>query len=117
MEKLPLLFISGAFTSCEDLIFITRAANEIAIKAWERGWSVISVHKNCFGFGVTEFLTYDQWTKGLLSQIAKCDAILVLPNWENSKGVKIEMKFAGENNIPVYLYNGKDIPEPKFKLG
>lgn len=37
-----------------------------------------------------------------LSQLRKCDFVYVLKNWEDSKGVKIEIERAKELNIPIF---------------
>ncbi len=37
-----------------------------------------------------------------LSQLRKCDFVYVLKNWENSKGVKIEIEQAKKLNIPIF---------------
>ncbi len=37
-----------------------------------------------------------------LSQLRKCDFMYVLKNWENSKGVKIEIERAKELGIPIF---------------
>jgi len=44
------------------------------------------------------YLGYDLWCLG------RCDAMLLCPGWEKSKGCKIEVRFAIENNIPIYDY-------------
>jgi len=117
-KKIPVIYISGAFTSVDEntLKMITSQASEVSSKLWDAGWSVISVHKNCEGCVLSEHLTYDKWMTALVAQIAKCDALMVLQNWENSEGVKIEIQFAAALNIPVYLYNGRDVPKPKLKV-
>lgn len=37
-----------------------------------------------------------------LSQLRKCDFMYVLKNWEDSKGVKIEIERAKELDIPIF---------------
>lgn len=37
-----------------------------------------------------------------ISQLRKCDFVYVLKNWENSKGVKIEIERAKELDIPIF---------------
>ncbi len=44
------------------------------------------------------YLGYDLWCLG------RCDAMLLCPGWEKSKGCKIEVRFAIENDIPIYDY-------------
>lgn len=37
-----------------------------------------------------------------LSQLRKCDFVYVLKNWEDSKGVKIEIERAKELDMPIF---------------
>lgn len=58
------------------------------------------------------YLGYDLWS------LSRCDAMLLCPGWENSKGCKTEVRFAVENNIPVYDYNdGMRICESNLIMG
>ena len=43
-----------------------------------------------------------------LEWLSVCQAVLVVEGWEESKGVKAELEFAKEHNIPIY-YNVKDL--------
>ena len=45
------------------------------------------------------YLGYDIW------MLSRCHAMLLCPGWKNSKGCKIEVLFAIQNNIPIYDYN------------
>lgn len=40
--------------------------------------------------------------KETISQLDRCDFMYVLKNWENSKGVKIEIEQAKKWNIPIF---------------
>lgn len=46
---------------------------------------------------------FDYWDKFSFSVLVDCDElhVLMLDGWEMSKGVKAEIKFANEHNIPV----------------
>jgi len=49
------------------------------------------------------YLGYDLWCLG------RCNTMLLCPGWEKSKGCKIEVRFAIENDIPIYDYrNSKE---------
>jgi len=47
----------------------------------------------------------EEFYKAMDMEILKrtCDAVLALPNWKESSGAKEEIKWAKENNIPVFF--------------
>jgi hypothetical protein len=48
--------------------------------------------------------TYDEYMADDLEELAKCDNILLLDGWENSKGARIEWNKAKELGIdPIYI--------------
>ena len=49
-----------------------------------------------------ERLTVEHYYNYSLAWLEKSDAILLLPNSENSKGTQVELKKARELNIPIY---------------
>jgi len=54
------------------------------------------VEKNIKNPSYKHFLGFDIWS------LSRCDAMLLCPGWENSKGCKTEVRFALENDIAVY---------------
>lgn len=116
-RSISLLYVAGAFTSQSQELLddLTKQADIIALEAWRCGWSVISPHKNCLGYMPDEDMDYQKWMNALVAQISRCDALLLLPGWEHSKGVQMEVRFAKEFGIPVYDYAVSGIPEPEIR--
>ena len=52
------------------------------------------------------YLGYDIWS------LSRCDAMLLCPGWESSKGCITEVRFAYENEIPIYDYLTQSLIEP-----
>ena len=48
-----------------------------------------------------------------MAYVETCEAMLILPGWENSKGTKAEIKRAKELNLPVYYDRDKFEKEMK----
>lgn len=86
-------------------------AKSIALELWKKGYTVISPHANSdlpITLADKEVETW-RWLNGDLDIIARCDAVVVLPGWEESAGTKGEIEFAKERNIPITYY--PDLPE------
>ena len=85
-------------------------AKAVALELWKAGYTVISPHAN----SDLPILLADKevessrWLRGDLEIIARCDAVVVLPDWEQSAGTKMEITFAEIRDIPVTYY--PDLP-------
>jgi hypothetical protein len=81
-------------------------AKGIALELWKEGYVVISPHANSdlpISMADKEVGPI-KWIEGDTQIIARMDAIVVLPEWEESEGTKKEIAFARERCIPVYYY-------------
>ena len=86
-------------------------AKSIALELWKKDYAVISPHANSdlpISLADKEVEAL-RWLNGDLDIIARCDAVVVLPGWEESAGTKGEIEFAKERNIPITYY--PDLPE------
>ena len=87
-------------------------ASQVAIRCIEAGWAVICPHKNTSMF---YNIPWDIMLEMDCELVKRCDAILMLENWEKSPGAVRERKCAMDAGIPVYYY--KDgIPDPSWVL-
>ncbi len=75
-----------------------RAAKDL----WGKGYIVICPHSNTAFFDraapATAFLD------GYVKILRHCDALFLLPRWDNSAGTRIEIMTATEMGIPIYMY-------------
>ncbi len=53
--------------------------------------------------------TWNDYMKLDISYLMTCDAIAMLPNWEESKGAKLEKYIANELNMKIYYYEKRKI--------
>ena len=114
-----LLYVSGPFTSPDKLHGIERnilAASEAALEGWRQGWAVICPHKNTSGYQHAEDIPYETWIEGDLEILRRCDAICMLPGWEQSNGARIELALAYDLGLEVLVYDsfGQIRPAPEF---
>ena len=92
--EMPKAFISGAISSRMDSYksYFDETVDhfrEIYIESYNP--SVIDIKT-----------PWAQAMEETLSQLRKCDFMYVLKNWEDSKGVKIEIEQTKKLNIPIF---------------
>ena len=99
---MKVVYIAGPYraNTLHGIRLNIRRAEEAAIGIWQMGCVALCPHKNTALF---DGLADDSiWLRGGLELLRRCDALLVLPNSENSKGTQAEIELAGELGIPVY---------------
>lgn len=104
-----LIYVSGPYSGTpEQTKNHIAAARQVSIKLWEMGHAVICPHLNTANFELDCKATYEQYIEGDLNMIARCDALVMLPGWEGSKGAKIEYSYASALDIPIF--QSTDLP-------
>jgi hypothetical protein len=96
------LYLSGKYSG--DIDANIEEARKIAIELWERGYTCLTPHLNTYHFEVDCKCVYEDYIRGDLELIVGCDAMVMLPVWEQSSGAKIEKEFAKSIGVPVYYY-------------
>ena len=81
-------------------INIHRAA-EVAKAAWLWGWAVICPHKNSGNF---DSLNNDlMFLNGDIDILRRCDTLILVPGWQQSKGAREEVKTALDAGIKTFV--------------
>lgn len=76
-----------------------RRAEALSLEVWRAGAAALCPHTNTRFFqGAAEDSV---WLDGDLELLARCDAILMTPDWQRSSGARAEHDFAIGRNIPV----------------
>lgn len=77
-------------------------ARKYAILLWEAGHVVISPHLNSAHFEVDCKCVYEDYLRADFKIIARCDALFMLPGWEQSKGACREKAYAESLKLAIY---------------
>lgn len=77
-----------------------RRAEALALEAWQAGFAVICPHTNTRFFQGTA--PDEVWLIGDLDLVARCDAVLMVPGWQQSCGATGERGHATTLGIPVF---------------
>lgn len=99
---MKVVFLSGPFrgVSAWDIECNIRRAEALALDVWRVGAACLCPHANTRFF---QGAAPDEvWLAGDLAMLARCDAVLMTPDWERSSGARAERAFAGERGIPVF---------------
>ena len=82
-----------------------RRAEELSLEVWRMGVAAICPHTNTRFFqGAADDSV---WLDGDLEILRRCDAVLLVPGWENSSGTRAEVKEAEAQGIPVFKTLGE----------
>lgn len=77
-----------------------KAAGEMAKLCWMNGLTAICPQMNTAHFdGVADAETF---YIGDLEILERCDALILMPNWEESFGARMEKIYARKIGIPIY---------------
>jgi hypothetical protein len=75
-------------------------AEALSWEVWALGAAAVCPHLNTAHF--QDSLPDDIWLLGDLAILAKCDAMILTPDWERSSGARAEREFAEQRGIPVF---------------
>ena len=99
---MKLIYVAGPFRASTrwGVELNIRRAEALALEVWRLGAVGVCVHSMCRYF---EGAADDVWLAGDLELLRRCDAVLVTDDWERSTGAIAEVKFARDNQIPVFF--------------
>ena len=102
-----IIYLSGPYTATEKHSRDENVlrAGHIGRKLWKMGSAVITPQFNTYGFGSiydTEREAFAAFLVGDFELISVCDAVVMIPGWELSRGASAEFVFAKYMKIPVY---------------
>lgn len=94
-------YIAGPFRSktMHGVVNNIRAAEAVALKYWKLGYAVICPHLNTANFeGAAEDAV---WLEGDLELLRRCDFLVAMTTWKDSKGATAEIELARQLGIDI----------------
>jgi hypothetical protein len=109
------IYISGKYTghTPEETNANIQKARLMAAKVWELGYTCLCPHTNTMNFEEICKCSYDDYLNGDLTLLNLCNGILLLDNYEDSNGAKIELDFARQREMRVF-YSFDELKQAKW---
>ena len=101
-SPMPVIYIAGPYraSTAWRVLANVRAAQEVALRVWKAGAVALCPHSNT---GLFDGECEDEvWLEGDQELLRRCDAVLMMDRWRESKGSVAEYKLAVEVGLPVF---------------
>jgi len=95
-----LIYVAGPYRG--DVDGNIAKARAVAAECYLAGHDVICPHMNTAKMDEDTGLPDEFWLNTTLNLLRRCDAIVLVPGWESSKGTQAEAAYAKQVGIPVY---------------
>lgn len=77
-----------------------RRAEALALEVWRLGAVALCPHCNTRFFqGAAPDAV---WLEGDLELLRRCDAVILTPDWEDSRGARVERELAARLGLPIF---------------
>lgn len=101
-----MIYIAGKYSGStkEETTENCEIARQVAIKVWNMGIPAICPHLNTFHFDYDDraMAQYNVYLDGYIKILSRCDAIIMLKNWESSFSARSEHATAIVLNMPIF---------------
>ena len=104
-EKPFLIYVAGPYSGDNNHVIDSNiaAAEHVAKLLSKRGYMPVTPHKNTAQFErVVPSQKPEFWIDGTLALLEKCDAVVLVPGWQESIGTLGEIRHALKLGIPVH---------------
>jgi hypothetical protein len=99
---MKIVYVAGKFAGANDWERYknVRRAEHLGFAVAEAGAMPLIPHMNTAHFHGT--LTDEFWYEGTLELLKRCDAMVLVPGWEDSRGTAEELKWARVVEMPIF---------------
>jgi hypothetical protein len=106
----PLVYIAGPYRGFGpvEVGAHVRAASDAMARLMAAGYATICPHTMTYGLEFYPGLDDEMYLRQGLEQLRRCDAMIVLPGWQNSQGTQQEIKHALQWGIPFVYIEGRE---------
>lgn len=109
---MPTVYVAGPYRHLERAGIEQNIRNALAIGllCCRKGWSPIIPHSNTAHLDAVDPTIGDEfWLAATMELMRRCDAVVLVPGWQESIGTRAEIQEAQIRGIPVY-YVESDLP-------
>lgn len=101
-DEIKIVYVAGKFTGKNSWEIHRNVfhAESLGMAVADAGAMPLMPHANTAHFHGT--VTDAFWYKGTLALLKRCDAMILVPGWEDSKGTRAEAEWARANGMPVF---------------
>lgn len=111
INKPPVVYVAGKYRSkwygyfnILGVAVNIRKARKVAKELFRKGIVALCPHSNSAFFDFFDKVPDEIILPACIELMKRCDAVLVLPNWVDSSGTKVEIEEARKANIPVFYF-------------
>jgi hypothetical protein len=112
-----IVYVAGPYSASsgkKDIDLNIEQAFQVSAKLWEAGFTALCPHGNTYHFEKRISLSNDEYVNRDLELVSVCEAMVMTPDWETSRGAIREKEHAEMLGIPVYIF--PSLPEPENAL-
>ena len=101
---MKIAYTAGSYRASTEygLVQNIRKAEAVAIELWKIGYAVICPHKSTAHLG--GIVDDEIFLNGCIEIVSRCDLIVMLEEWENSEGARMELTQAEMCDISVFYW-------------
>lgn len=103
-KRVKLVYVAGPYSATAErtVEYNVKAARAVARLVAAAHPLLFPVVPHQLGAGVEDLGDYDWWIAGTLKLMSRCDALVLVAGWEESRGARAEREVAIRLGMPVF---------------